>query len=70
VRILGDIDHHKVKLLQAADEIFISELRNGSSMTTPASLCRAAAHPKCWSDGDERTYEQVCALRAVKVWMA
>ncbi len=66
IRILGDIDPAKIKVLQAADHIFISALRKHN------------LYEKVWQAGaillpvysvgvmgDERTYEQVIALRAV-----
>ncbi|MEO0312555.1 MAG: hypothetical protein RIQ89_2212 [Bacteroidota bacterium] len=66
IRILGEITEPKVKLLQQADHVFITELK-------------AANHyNKVWQAGaillpintvgvmgDERTYEQAIALRAV-----
>lgn len=67
VRILGEITPQRIKLLQEADAIAISEIRN-------AGLYRAI-----WQAfvvllpvksvgvmGDERTYEHVAALRAVE----
>ncbi|MDY0336552.1 MAG: glutamine-hydrolyzing GMP synthase [Candidatus Cloacimonadaceae bacterium] len=66
VRILGDIDHHKVKLLQAADEIFISELREWQLYdNTWQAFAVLLPIQSVGVMGDERTYEQVCALRAV-----
>lgn len=66
VRILGDITPEKVRVLQDADDIFISSLR------------KAGLYEKIWQAGvillpvrsvgvmgDERTYEQAVALRAV-----
>ncbi len=66
VRILGDITPEKVRVLQDADDIFISSLRS------------AGLYDKIWQAGvillpvrsvgvmgDERTYEQAVALRAV-----
>lgn len=66
VRILGDITPEKVRVLQDADDIFISSLR------------KAGLYDKIWQAGvillpvrsvgvmgDERTYEQAVALRAV-----
>jgi GMP synthase (glutamine-hydrolysing) len=66
IRILGEIIPDKVKVLQAADHIFISALRKHN------------LYEKVWQAGaillpvysvgvmgDERTYEQVVALRAV-----
>ena len=66
IRILGDITPHKVALLQEADHIFIRNLKS------------QGFYDKVWQAGaillpvqsvgvmgDERTYEQVVALRAV-----
>ncbi len=66
VRILGDITPQKVRILQEADDIFISSMRE------------AGLYDKIWQAGvillpvnsvgvmgDERTYEQAVALRAV-----
>jgi GMP synthase (glutamine-hydrolysing) len=66
IRILGDITEDKVKLLQAADDIFISSLK------------KSGLYDKVWQAGaillpvksvgvmgDERTYEFTIALRAV-----
>ncbi|HQQ67727.1 MAG TPA: glutamine-hydrolyzing GMP synthase [Candidatus Cloacimonadota bacterium] len=66
VRILGDIDRKKVKLLQAADEIFIAELRNWKLYdSTWQAFAVLLPIQSVGVMGDERTYEQVCALRAV-----
>ena len=66
IRILGDISEDKVKLLQAADDIYIESLK------------RHGLYDKVWQAGaillpvksvgvmgDERTYEFTVALRAV-----
>lgn len=66
VRILGDITREKVRILQEADDIFIEGLR------------REGLYDKVWQAGvillpvqsvgvmgDERTYENAVALRAV-----
>ena len=66
VRILGDITPEKVRILQDADDIFISALREWN------------LYDKVWQAGvillpvnsvgvmgDERTYENAVALRAV-----
>jgi GMP synthase (glutamine-hydrolysing) len=66
IRILGDITADKVKLLQDADAVFIDNLKS------------AGLYDKVWQAGtillpvrsvgvmgDERTYENVVALRAV-----
>ena len=65
IRILGDITPHKVQVLQAADKIFIDNLR------------QSGWYDKVWQAGvmllpvqsvgvmgDERTYENCVALRA------
>jgi len=67
IRILGDITHDKVAILQAVDHIFINGLR------------KAGLYDKVWQAGamllpvnsvgvmgDERTYEKCVALRAVE----
>ena len=67
IRILGDITHEKVKILQNVDHIFISGLIDHN------------LYDKVWQAGaillpvksvgvmgDERTYEQCVALRAVE----
>jgi len=67
VRILGSIDQTKVKLLQDADAIVLEEIE------------RAGLYHKLWQAfavllpiqsvgvmGDQRTYEQVIAIRAVE----
>ncbi|MDE6480199.1 MAG: glutamine-hydrolyzing GMP synthase [Muribaculaceae bacterium] len=66
IRILGEVTAEKVHVLQQADDIFISNLRE------------AGLYDKVWQAGaillpvqsvgvmgDERTYERCCALRAV-----
>ena len=67
IRILGDVTKEKVRILQEVDHIFIS------------SLISAGLYDKVWQAGaiflpvqsvgvmgDERTYENVVALRAVE----
>lgn len=66
IRILGEVTAEKVHVLQQADDIFISNLRE------------AGLYDQVWQAGaillpvqsvgvmgDERTYERCCALRAV-----
>jgi GMP synthase (glutamine-hydrolysing) len=66
VRIIGDVTEEKIELLQNADEIFLYEIR------------QAGIYDEIWQAftvllpvqtvgvmGDERTYENVIALRAV-----
>ncbi len=67
IRILGDITHEKVRILQEVDAIFINGLKENG------------LYDKVWQAGaillpinsvgvmgDERTYEKVVALRAVE----
>ncbi|MCD6366465.1 MAG: glutamine-hydrolyzing GMP synthase [Bacteroidales bacterium] len=67
IRILGDITSEKVTMLQAADDIFIQGLKNhdlydkvwqAATILLPVQTVGVM--------GDERTYEQVIALRAVE----
>jgi GMP synthase (glutamine-hydrolysing) len=66
IRILGDITEEKVRLLQDADDIFINGLKvaglyneiwQAATILLPVFAVGVM--------GDERTYEQVVALRAV-----
>lgn len=66
IRILGDITHEKVRILQEVDHIFISgliedglydEVWQAGAMLLPVQSVGVM--------GDERTYESVVALRAV-----
>ncbi|MBE7705823.1 MAG: glutamine-hydrolyzing GMP synthase [Cyanobacteria bacterium SIG30] len=67
VRILGDITKEKVDVLQKADDIVVEEIK------------KAGLYNKLWQAfavllpiktvgvmGDQRTYENVCAIRAVE----
>ena len=72
VRILGDITPEKVAILQEADDIFISGLRNwkgedGKSLYDSVWQAGVILLPvqSVGVMGDERTYEQAVALRAV-----
>ncbi len=67
VRILGEIKHEYVELLQRADEIFIDELRQ-SGWYDKTSQAFAVFLPvkSVGVMGDGRTYEYVIALRAVQ----
>ncbi|MFT7233149.1 MAG: GMP synthase (glutamine-hydrolyzing), partial [Cyclobacteriaceae bacterium] len=66
IRILGDVTAEKVRILQDVDDIFISSLREeghynevwqAGAMLLPVQSVGVM--------GDERTYENVVALRAV-----
>lgn len=67
VRILGEVTRERVAILQAADEIVVDEIR------------RAGLYRKVWQSfavllpvksvgvmGDQRTYANTCAIRAVE----
>ncbi|MFO7370612.1 MAG: glutamine-hydrolyzing GMP synthase [Bacteroidales bacterium] len=66
IRILGDVTAEKVKLLQEVDDIFIQGLKDHNLYD---SVWQAAAIllpiQSVGVMGDERTYENVVALRAV-----
>lgn len=66
IRILGDITADKVRILQEADDIFISELKTQNLYHT---VWQAGAIflpvQSVGVMGDERTYEHVICLRAV-----
>lgn len=66
VRILGDVTLDKIRLLQAADHIFIQELISSGEYSR---IWQAGAILLPISTvgvmGDQRTYERVIALRAV-----
>ena len=66
IRILGDITEDKVKLLQAADDIFIKSLKK-SELYDKVWQAGAILLPvkSVGVMGDERTYEFTIALRAV-----
>ncbi|MEI6434962.1 MAG: glutamine-hydrolyzing GMP synthase [Bacteroidota bacterium] len=66
VRILSDIDREKVKLLQEVDDIFISLLRtHGLYHAVWQAFAVLLPVQSVGVMGDERTYENVVALRAV-----
>lgn len=66
IRILGAITHEKVKLLQEVDDVYISMLKEKGLYDTiwQAGAILLPIH-SVGVMGDERTYEQVVALRAV-----
>jgi GMP synthase (glutamine-hydrolysing) len=66
IRILGDIDENKVRILQDADDIFIGELKkhNLYSKIWQAGVILLPVR-SVGVMGDERTYENCVALRAV-----
>ncbi|MEM1202555.1 MAG: glutamine-hydrolyzing GMP synthase [Acidobacteriota bacterium] len=66
VRILGEVTRERVAMLQRADHIFIEELKE-SGQYHRVSQAGAVLLPvkSVGVMGDERTYEQVVALRSV-----
>ncbi len=66
IRIIGDVDKLKIEILQKVDAIFVNELKNNNLYD---SVWQAAAIllpiKSVGVMGDERTYENVVALRAV-----
>jgi GMP synthase (glutamine-hydrolysing) len=66
VRILGEVNAARVEVLQNADEIVIEEIRN-AGLYREISQAFAVLLPvkSVGVMGDERTYENVCAIRAV-----
>ncbi len=66
IRILGDITPEKVRILQEVDYIYIEEMKN-QNLYTKVWQAGAILLPvqSVGVMGDERTYEQVVALRAV-----
>jgi GMP synthase (glutamine-hydrolysing) len=66
IRILGDITPEKVKMLQEADDIFINGLKKWGlyDKVWQAGVILLPVH-SVGVMGDERTYENVVALRAV-----
>ncbi len=66
VRILGEITEERLDLVRKADDIFISSLReHGEYGTIWQAFCVLLPVQSVGVMGDERTYENVVALRAV-----
>jgi GMP synthase (glutamine-hydrolysing) len=66
VRILGEVNAARVEILQNADEIVIEEIRNAGLYREIAQAFAVLLPVKSVGVmGDERTYENVCAIRAV-----
>jgi GMP synthase (glutamine-hydrolysing) len=66
IRILGEVTPEKVRMLQEADDIYIEALRQSGwyDKIWQAGAILLPIH-SVGVMGDERTYEQVVALRAV-----
>lgn len=66
VRILGELDLESIRILQEADAIFREELHlNGLYHSTWQAFAVLLPVKTVGVMGDKRTYERVCALRAV-----
>jgi GMP synthase (glutamine-hydrolysing) len=66
VRILGDVTEEKVRVLQEADAIYLDEIRKAGLYREIAQAFVVLLPVKTVGVmGDERTYENVAALRAV-----
>ena len=66
IRIIGPVDQKKVKILQDADSIFINELKRRNIYNNIWQAFAALLPIKSVGVmGDSRTYDFVCALRAV-----
>jgi GMP synthase (glutamine-hydrolysing) len=66
VRVLGEVTRERLEILKEADDIFISELR-AAGLYDQVAQAFAVLLPvrSVGVMGDYRTYENVCALRAV-----
>lgn len=66
VRVIGEIDEERLRILRAADRIFDEELRRAELYASVwQSLAVLLPISTVGVMGDERTYERVIALRAV-----
>lgn len=66
IRIMGEINHERVKILQDADAIYINHLKQSGWYDKVWQAGAILTNIKSVGVmGDERTYEQVLALRAV-----
>ena len=66
IRILGAVDERKIKILQHADDIFIKELKKRNLYKNIWQAFATLLPIKTVGVmGDSRTYDYVCALRAV-----
>jgi len=66
IRVLGEVTKEKLDILREADAIFMEELKNsGWYEKTWQAFCVFLPVKAVGVMGDERTYENVIALRAV-----
>lgn len=66
IRIMGEIDNERLEVLRKADRIFIEEIKKGGVYDDIwQAFCVFVPVKTVGVMGDERTYENVIALRAV-----
>ena len=66
VRVIGEVTPSKLEILRRADKIFIDELKAFDLYDSVwQAFCVLLPIQTVGVMGDERTYENVCALRAV-----
>ncbi len=66
IRVIGEITRERIDILQKADAIYIEEIRNaGLYDTIWQAFAVLLPVQSVGVMGDERTYENVCGLRAV-----
>jgi GMP synthase (glutamine-hydrolysing) len=66
IRIMGEIDEERLEILRQADRIFIEEIKKGGVYDDIwQAFCVFVPVKTVGVMGDERTYENVIALRAV-----
>jgi GMP synthase (glutamine-hydrolysing) len=66
IRIIGEIDEERLEILRQADRIFIEEIKKGGVYDDIwQAFCVFVPVKTVGVMGDERTYENVIALRAV-----
>ena len=66
IRIMGEVTRERLSILRHADSIFIDELKkSGAYDEIWQAFCVFIPVKTVGVMGDERTYENVCALRAV-----
>ena len=67
VRLPGPVTHERVRMLQEADDIFIEEIKKANWYEhTSQAFAVLLPVQTVGIMGDERTYENMCALRAVQ----
>ena len=67
IRILGSVDEKKLDVLKRADKIYLEEIRNANIYNEISQAFAVLLDSKSVGVmGDNRTFENVCALRAVQ----